>query len=298
MITSGLYTALVTPFSEGKVNEESLRKLVAHQRECGVKGLVALGTTAEVATLTDEEKKRVVSIIREEAKDMILLVGTGTNSTETTSLNTLKAADLGADGALVIVPYYNKPTQEGLYQHFAHVADISPIPILLYNIPGRVVTNLALPTFARLFSLKNIVGVKEVPTDFTNAIALLHQLKTVRPEALFLAGDDMLTLPLMAVGADGVISGSANLVPKEMLTLVNAALSGDLSTAKRWHRALMPLFQALSCETNPIPLKAALDIAGLQAGSPRLPMTEATFETKERLAEVISSLGIRAEQLR
>ncbi len=280
------YTALITPFDEeGCLDEEGLRKNLFRQQT--VDGIAALGTTGEMPTLSLEEKKRFLSIARE--TDLALMVGCGANSTSQTIENLNLAADHGADSALVVTPYYNKPTQEGLFCHFETLARTSPLPIILYNIQGRTSVNLASETLKRLIAFPQIIGIKEASgsiEQITEAIAL----KKERPDFLVYAGDDLMTLPTMALGGDGVISVASNLVPMLMKELVDACQAGSYAHAQQVNALLLPLFKASNWETNPIPIKAAMEIAGFAAGSPRLPLTSLHKAYLAPLQKVVKDL--------
>lgn len=287
MTWSGLYTALITPFKEEKLDEEGLRQNIRTQRASGVDGLVLLGTTGEVATLTEKEKEQILLIGREEAGELPLIVGTGANCTQTTIENTQKAAEYGADSALVIAPYYNKPTQEGLYLHFKAISENSPIDLIIYNIPGRTAVNIEIETLKRISELPNVVGVKESSGNLGQVSEIVSQIKRDSPNFSLLAGDDSLTLPIMSMGGDGAISGMCNLVPKKMQELVTACLDHDFTYARKVHYELLPLFKAASLETNPIPLKAAMALCGLPAGEPRLPLSPLSSANLEKLKETL-----------
>lgn len=258
---SGTYTALITPFEGEHLDEEGLHTLIVRQREAGVDGLVLLGTTGESPTLTPWEKKRILEIAKKAAGPLRLIVGTGVNSTQATCETTTWAAEMGAEAALVISPYYNMPTHEGLLAHFTAIANASPIPLILYNHPGRTGVTLTHRMVAELMEHSNIAAIKEAGTDFT--------LPSAFPT---LSGNDLLTLPMMSVGGQGVISVISNLVPQEMTQLVQAALAGDFARAREIHTSLLPLMRASCVQTNPIPIKAMMDRAGLPAGAPRLPL--------------------------
>jgi 4-hydroxy-tetrahydrodipicolinate synthase len=287
----GVFTALVTPFdADGKVDEEGLRKNVEFQIESGIDGLVPVGTTGECATLSYEEHNRVVEIVVDATKGRVpVLAGTGSNSTWEALMLTRYAKEVGANGALLVVPYYNKPTQAGLYAHFKKIAEEVDIPQVLYNIPSRTGLNMLPETIAKLAKLKNVVGVKEASGD-------LEQIKRIielTGEAFsVISGDDSLTLEIMKLGGVGVISVTSNLVPKRVVELVKAAQKGDWERAQRVHEELLPLFKALFIETNPGPIKAAMNLLGLPAGGLRLPLVEMDPQNKEKLREVLVQLGI------
>ncbi len=263
------YTALITPFDkEGNLDEEGFEKNLAHQRS--VDGLVALGTTGETPTLTLTEKKQILTLARKSS--LPLMVGCGAYSTLQTLENLKLAAEYGADSALVVTPYYNKPTQEGLFCHFETLAKHSPLPIILYNNQARTSVNLQIETLKKLIEFPNIIGMKEASGNLAQICETIA-LKKRRSDFQVYAGDDIWTLPLMALGGDGVISASSNLVPKLMKELVDACKSGNNSLAQQINNRLIPLYASTSFESNPIPIKAAMELAGFPAGEPRLPLT-------------------------
>jgi 4-hydroxy-tetrahydrodipicolinate synthase len=268
----GVYTALITPFnSNGSLDEEGLRDNIRDQITQGVAGVVALGTTGESPTLTDQEKVRVMQIAKEETANKIhLMAGTGSNSTEQSIRQSRLAEELGADSCLVINPYYNKPTQEGIYLHFKAVAESIQIPLIIYHHPGRTGSKITPETIIRLSDIPNIIGIKEASGDLAT---IAHWMEQLDPEFCLFSGDDTLTLPTMALGGHGVISVASNLVPSTMVRMVNAALQEDFKTARELHHLLVPLFRFLSVESNPIPLKAAMNQAGKAAGACRPPLT-------------------------
>ncbi len=280
------YTALITPFdSAGSLDETGLEKNISLQE--GVDGLVVLGTTGETPTLSLAEKKRVLALARK--SPLPLIAGCGAYSTLQTLENLNLAADYGADYALVVTPYYNKPTQEGLFRHFEFLADKSPLPIILYNIHGRTSVNLKPETLRRLLPLPKIIGVKEASGNLSQ-IAETISMKKTRPDFQVYAGDDAWTLPLMALGGDGVISVSSNLVPRIMKELVDACKEGDYLRARTINQRLLPLYEASAFETNPIPIKAAMEAAGLAAGAPRLPLTPLHASFLPALKDAIKDL--------
>lgn len=286
-----IYTALITPFDHrGGVDEEGLRYLIRRQIENGIEGVLPLGSTGESPTLTGEEQKRIIRISREETREKAqLLVGTGTNSTAHTIENTLMAEELGADCALIVTPYYNKPTQEGLYQHYKAIAQAVEIPIIIYNVPYRTGQNLQTVTLKRLLDIPTIVGVKEASGNISQISDVIELTKKERPEFCVLSGDDALTLPLMAMGGHGVISVASNLVPDLMKSLVEALASGNLIEAQGLHYHLAPLLRALFVETNPIPIKAAMGLCGLPSGSCRLPLCSLSSENILMLEGVVKN---------
>ena len=290
MDLEGVFTALVTPFRDDAVDEDALRALVERQIAAGVDGLAPCGSSGESATLSHAEHRRVVEIVVAAARGRLpVLAGTGSNSTREAIELTRYAKEAGADGALLISPYYNKPTQEGIVAHYAEVARATDFPLVVYNIPGRTASNILPSTLARLADIDPVVGVKEASGDLAQVSAVV----AVCPDDFsVLSGDDALTLPLLAVGGRGVISTSANVAPAEMVDLVRAFRAGDLERALRTHQRLLPLFDALFCETNPIPVKAALGLLGLVSDEIRLPLTRLTDANRERLQVVLKEIGL------
>jgi 4-hydroxy-tetrahydrodipicolinate synthase len=286
----GILTALVTPFRDGEIDEPALRAMVKRQIDAGVAGLVPCGSTGESATLSHSEHRRVVEIVVEAAAGQVQVVaGTGSNSTREAIELTRHAKEAGADGALLLSPYYNKPTQEGIYQHFAAVAHETAFPLILYNIPGRTASNIAPTTIGRLAELEPIVGVKEACGDLDQ---IAHVIACCPDEFAVLSGDDPLTLPLLSIGGRGCISVTSNVAPKEMCGLVNTYRAGHTKRAAEIHYELLPLFDVLFCETNPIPVKAALALKGEVDDEIRLPLTTLTEPNRERLQVVMKDLGI------
>ena len=290
MDLEGVFTALVTPFRDDAVDEDALRALVERQIAAGVDGLAPCGSTGESATLSHAEHRHVVEIVVAAARGRLpVLAGTGSNSTREAIELTRYAKQAGADGALLISPYYNKPTQEGIVAHYAEIARETDFPLVVYNIPGRTASNMLPSTLARLADIEHVVGVKEASGDLVQISAVV----ALCPDDFsVLSGDDALTLPLLAVGGRGVISTSANVAPAEMVDLVRAFRAGDLERALRTHQRLLPLFDALFCETNPIPVKAALGLLGLVGDEIRLPLTRLTDANRERLQVVLKEIGL------
>lgn len=259
------YTALITPFNDkGELDERGFEENLA--RQTGVDGVVVAGSTGEAPTLTESEKKRLITLARNNTNH--LMVGCGTYSTMQTLDNLKSASDLGADSALVVIPYYNKPTQEGIFQHFAYLAEKSPLPLIVYNIQGRTSVNLKSETLKRLLPFPMILGVKEGSGSLTQ-ISEVISLKKIRSDFKVYASDDIWILPLMALGGDGVISTLSNLIPERIKELVTS----DGMRARSIHHELTPLFEMVGIETNPIPIKAMMQLKGLAAGKPRLPLT-------------------------
>ena len=288
----GSLTAMVTPFRDGRIDEAKIRELVEYHVGNGTDGLVPCGTTGESPTLTHDEHKRVVDLVIEHAAGRIAVVaGTGSNSTHEAIDLTTHAAKSGADAALLVVPYYNKPTQRGLYEHYKAIAESSDLPLIIYNIQGRTGVNLLPETLARLAAdCRSIVGVKEASGN-------LEQMSQVillcGPEFTVLCGDDTLTLPLMAVGGRGVVSVIANFLARETADMVHAALDGDWKRARELHFKLFPIAQAMFFETNPIPVKEAMAMLGmLPKAEYRLPMCPMTEANRTRLRSVLLQAGL------
>ena len=285
----GSYVALVTPFKDGEVDFERFGALVDYHIEAGTDGLVPCGTTGESATLSHKEHELVIEFVIEKATGRIpVLAGTGSNSTSEAVSLTKSAQAAGADGALVITPYYNKPPQDGLYSHFAAIAEECDIPIVLYNVPGRTGIDLLPETIGRLSAIENIVAVKEASGSIDRTVEILAEC-----DITVLSGDDSLTLSLMAVGARGALSVAANVAPSQMAELVQLAASGDFASAGHLHPQLYPLMKALFVETSPIPVKACLEMRGLIEGELRLPLVGATEETRQLLRGVLAGLEIK-----
>jgi 4-hydroxy-tetrahydrodipicolinate synthase len=282
----GSIVALVTPFRDGLVDEAKLRELVEFHVKNGTDGIVPCGTTGESPTLSHDEHRRVIDVVVEAARERIAVIaGTGSNSTREAVDLTRHAETAGAQGALVVNPYYNKPTQEGLYRHFRTIADTVDLPILVYNIVGRTAVNVETDTLARLArDCRNIVGVKEASGSLDQ---MTQVLLACGSEFTVLSGDDNLTLPLMALGGRGVISVIANLVPKETVDMTHAALDGDWKRARDLHLRLFPLARAAFIETNPIPIKEAMAMVGLIEPEFRLPMCRMGEANRERLRAVL-----------
>ena len=286
----GVFTALVTPFRDGSVDERALTELVELQIAAGVDGVVPCGSTGEAATLSHAEHSRVVEVAVAAARGRVqVLAGTGSNSTAEAVQLTHHAKEAGADGALLISPYYNRPTQDGIVAHYAEIARQTAFPLVVYNIPGRTGSNVLPGTIARLAEIDQVVGVKESCGDL-NQIA--HVIASVPGSFRVLAGDDWATLPMLALGGSGVISTASNVAPGEVVDLVRAFRAGDLERARAVHYRMMPLVDALFCETNPIPVKAALAMRGLIHEELRLPLVPITNGNRERLQAVMKDLGL------
>jgi 4-hydroxy-tetrahydrodipicolinate synthase len=287
---SGSLVAIVTPFSKGKFDEKVMADLIEFHIANGTQGIVPCGTTGESATLTPQEHERVVAVTVDVVNKRIpVIAGTGSNSTDEAIIFTKHAKAVGADGALLITPYYNKPTQEGLFRHFEAVAKAVELPQILYNIPGRTSINMLPDTTARLSQIPSIIGIKEGSGSLQQVSEIIHRSK---PGFLVLSGDDPLTLPMMALGGKGVITVTANVAPTDMAHMVSAALKGDYERARTLHFKLTPLFSALFLETNPIPVKAALAMMGKMSEEVRLPLTPLADEYRPQLREALKQADI------
>ena len=286
---TGSMVALVTPFANGEVDYETLRELVEFQIDSGTDGIVPVGTTGESPTLSHEEHQQVVKEVVETANGRVpVIAGTGSNSTNEAIDLTRHAAAVGADGALLVNPYYNKPSQEGLYQHFAAIAEQVDIPIILYNIPGRCAVNLEPRTIAKLAQIENIVGIKEASGQMDQVSEIIS-----RCDLTILSGDDSLTLPIASLGGKGVISVVANIVPTDVKALTDAILEGDFASARQWHNKLFKLSKALlSLATNPIPIKAAMSLLQLSSDDMRLPLVNLSSSKEEQLKEILADYGL------
>lgn len=287
---TGSLVAIVTPFKNGKFDEQAYADLIEWQITNGTHGIVPCGTTGESATLSHEEHERVVACTVEVVNRRVsVIAGTGSNATDEAIAFTKHAKQAGADGALLITPYYNKPTQEGLYQHYAAVAKAVDLPLILYNIQSRTSVNMTPATIARTAKIHNVVGIKEGSGSLGQVSEIIHQCGE---DFLILSGDDPLTLPMMALGAKGVITVTANVAPKDMANLVNAALAGNFAEARTYHFKLAPLFSALFYETNPIPVKEALGMMNKIDPELRLPLTPLSSDNRERLRQVMKDSGL------
>jgi 4-hydroxy-tetrahydrodipicolinate synthase len=289
-VFEGVLTALVTPFRDGAVDERALEELVEAQVAAGVDGVVPCGSTGEAATLSHAEHRRVVEVVVAAARGRVqVLAGTGSNSTAEAVALTRHAKEAGADGALLISPYYNRPTQEGIVAHYAEVARQTSFPLVVYNIPGRTASNVLPDTLARLAEIEQVVGVKEASGNLDQ---MAHVIAAVPDSFAVLSGDDSLTLPLLAIGGRGVIATTSNVAAAEMVELVRAFRAGDVERARAVHYRLLPLFDALFCETNPIPVKAALALRGQILEEIRLPLTRLSAKNRERLQLAMKEFGL------
>ena len=286
---AGLGVALITPFRDGQVDLEALERNVEFQIAAGTTCVCPVGTTGECPTLSHPEHERVISAVVEAAAGRIkVMAGTGSNSTEEALRLTRWAAKSGADAALVVAPYYNKPTQEGFYQHFKVLAEAVEIPICVYNIPGRTGKNIEPDTIARMAELPNITMVKEATGSMDQASQIL-----AATDLTVLSGDDSLTLPLLALGGRGVISVVGNIVPGDLIAMIRAFEQGDLAEARRWHYRLFPLCRdMLGLASNPIPIKAAMQMLGHDTGDLRMPLTRLTATEEAKLRKTLASYGL------
>lgn len=285
----GVIPAIITPFKEsGELDEEGLRRNIEYLSESGISGIVPCGTTGESATLSFEEHKKVVEISVECSK-VNVIAGSGSNNTNEAIDLSKHAEDVGADAALLITPYYNKPTDRGMLAHFKSVAEVCDLPLILYNVPSRTSVNLKPEIVAELAELETVVGIKEASGDLGQVSRIIEL--TQDQDFAVLSGDDGLTIPIMSLGGSGVISVVADVAPKKMVAMVNAMLEGNLKEANRIHYQLAPLVRALFLETNPIPVKAATGMIGLAAGSLRMPLVPMSEDNERILKEVVDALG-------
>lgn len=291
MRLTGAFTALVTPFKNGHINEERYRQFIEWQIEQGIHGLVPCGTTGESATLTHDEHEEVIRICVEQVKGRVpILAGAGSNNTSEAIRLTRFAKKAGADAALHITPYYNKPTQEGLYQHFRAIAAEVDLPIILYNVPGRTGCNMLPETVARLArDLPQVIGIKEATA---NLVQISDIIELCGPDFIVLSGDDFTVLPILAIGGHGVISVTSNIVPAMMADQCNAFFKGDLAEARRLHYALEPLNRVMFVETNPIPVKTAAALLGHMDGELRLPLVPLMPKNEATLRAALQSAGL------
>ena len=289
-IFKGMATAIVTPMTETAIDYEALGRFVEFQIENGINAIVVMGTTGENATIEHDEQTKVIKFVVDKvAKRVPVIAGTGTNNTEHVITNTRNACAVGADAVLVVTPYYNKATQNGLYQHFTAVADASTVPVILYNVPGRTGCNLQPKTVVRLADHPNIVAIKEAAGNMAQAVELFA---LCGDKLDIYSGEDALTVPMMAMGGSGAISVLSNVVPKGAVEMSDAALRGDFETAAKLQCKFLPLINALFSEVNPIPAKAAVSAMGFGADILRLPLTPMEDGTRAKLYEEMRKLGI------
>jgi len=288
---TGTYTAIVTPFKHGQLDENALARLVKRQIQGGVDGIVPVGTTGESPTVDCDEHIRIIELaVKFAAGKIKVLAGTGANSTSEAIVLTKAAEGVGADGSLQVAPYYNRPTPEGLYQHFKAIAQNTRLPIILYSIPGRCGVEIAVPTVKRLAaSCQNIIGIKEAGGN-ADRVSQLRAALGAKFEIL--SGDDALTLPFMAVGAQGVISVASNVAPREVAAMVRAFAAGNVKKALQIHQQLYPLFKDLFIETNPVPVKAALAMLGLLDEEYRLPLVRLSAANRATLKAAMKASGV------
>jgi 4-hydroxy-tetrahydrodipicolinate synthase len=288
---TGLGTALITPFTRtGALDEAAVRRLASRQADAGVHFLCPCGTTGEAPTLSAEEKRRVIEIVADEVDGRaMVLAGAGGYDTREVVHAVKAAEEAGAHGILSVAPYYNKPTQEGLYQHYRTIAESTKLPIILYNVPGRTGINIDPATLVRLARIPNIVGVKEASGNMLQMNEIVRQ---VPPEFLVLSGDDPMALPLMAIGGRGLISVASNEAPAEMVSLIESAEKGDYAAARHWHQKLLPLMQVNFIESNPIPVKFAMAAMGLCEEVYRLPMVPPSQVNQQHIVSTLREFGM------
>lgn len=292
----GTGTALITPFkSDGSVDEKALRRFVDFQIAEGIDMLLPCGTTGEGATLDAQETDRVVEIVIEQAKRRVpVIVGAGSNSTAKAISATRRAKQLGADGVLSVGPYYNKPTQQGFYEHFKAIAESEDIPVIVYNVPGRTASNIEAKTMLRLAEVRNIVAVKEASGNLSQIMDIIRDRP---PDFRVLSGDDALTVAVVALGGDGLVSVVSNEAPGLTRTMVDAALEGDFKKARELHYKLLPLMNGNFLESNPIPVKAALAMMGMIEENYRLPLVPMAPANREKFAKIVEELGLQTPLL-
>lgn len=288
---SGVLTALVTPFKkDGSIDNKALGDLVDFQIKNGIDALVPMGTTGESPTVSHEENIDVVeSVVKKADGQVPVIAGTGSNSTSEAIRMTKRAKSIGADASLQVAPYYNKPTQEGLYRHFSTIADTVDLPMILYNIQGRTGVNIETPTVMRLAAHPNIVAVKEASG---NLIQMMDVLESKPDDVTVLSGDDNLALPLTLMGGSGVISVASNIIPERMSQMIHAALNKDIEKARKLHYGLLPLFRAMFVETNPIPVKFCLSLLGLIEAAWRLPLCPPSEASAQTLKDMLKKQGL------
>ncbi len=291
MTFEGAFTALITPFDEeSNFDEEGYRENIRAQIEGRIDGIVPVGTTGECATLSHEEHQKVVEVAVDEADGEVpVIAGTGSNSTREALELTEHAAEVGADGVLLVGPYYNKPTQEGLYEHYKTLAEEVNIPQVVYNVPSRTGRNIDAETVVRLSGFENVVAVKWASSDINQAMKIVEN---TGENFSVLSGDDRLTLPLLGIGGVGAVSVASNLIPGKISELISLYLDGDIKASRELHYRLLPLFRAIFIETNPGPVKAAMDMIGRNAGNIRMPLVEVQDDTKKELRRVLKNLDL------
>ncbi|HOV21934.1 MAG TPA: 4-hydroxy-tetrahydrodipicolinate synthase [bacterium] len=286
----GSIVAIVTPIKNGQIDKESYKKLVEFHLKNGTDGIVTCGCTGEPATLSMEEHKQLIKFTVDIVdKKIPVIAGTGSNNTKESLELTSFAKEVGCDGCLLITPYYNKPTQKGLYLHYKTIAESVDIPIILYNVPSRTGISISPETVAELSKIKNIVGIKEASGNFDQ---IYNIISLVDKDFVVLSGDDALTLPIIAVGGKGVVSVAANIVPKEVADMVKSALNGQMKKAREIHYKLYPIFKVLFIETNPIPVKTSLSLMGMIKDEWRLPLTPPSDENFQKIKETLKKYGV------
>ncbi len=290
-IFRGAFVAIVTPFIDGQVDEQGLIDLIEFHIANGTNGIVPCGTTGESATLSHEEHHRVVELTVKTVNGRVPVVaGSGSNSTSEAINLTRHAKDAGVDGVLMVSPYYNKPSQEGLYQHYKAVAEAVDVPIILYNVPSRTSSNILPQTVARLAQIDNIVGIKEATADLNQ---ISEVIRLCPADFSVLSGDDFTSMPTVLIGGTGVISVTSNVAPRDMAEMMEAALAGDVAKAKQMHYKLFPLMQAMFYDTNPVPAKKSLELMGkIKSGTPRLPLCSIDDDSLARLKGALSAYGL------
>lgn len=296
----GAFTAMITPMKgDGSVDYEGFRKHIKNQLEGGINGLVPLCTTSETPTLDEDEEEKMIEIIMNEVRSwekakgvkVPVIIGAGSNNTRDAVRYTERAKKAGADAALVVTPYYNKPSKEGLFRHFEAVSKVG-IPIIVYNIQGRTGTNIPTDVLARIAELPNIAGVKEASGNINQMMEVIAQIKSKHPDFVVLSGDDGLTLPLMAAGGDGVISVVSNLTPSLITQMVDYSLKGDFDSARKVHYRLLPFFKAAFVDGNPTSIKYAMNFKRLPAGAVRLPLVEVTESAKKTIEAALKECNL------
>jgi 4-hydroxy-tetrahydrodipicolinate synthase len=290
-IFRGAFVAIVTPFTDGQVDEQGLVDLIEFHIANGTHGIVPCGTTGESATMSHDEHHRVVELTVKTVNGRVpVLAGSGSNSTSEAIDLTRYAKQAGADGVLMVSPYYNKPSQEGLFHHYKAVAEAVDIPIILYNVPSRTSSNILPQTVARLAGIDNVVGIKEATGDLNQ---ISEVIRLCPDDFAVLSGDDFTSMPTVLVGGTGVISVTSNVAPKDMAQMMDAALAGDLARARQLHYRLFPLMQAMFYDTNPVPAKKSLELMGkIKSGTPRLPLYPMNDETLSKLKAALADYGL------
>ncbi len=296
----GAFTAMVTPMNkDGSVDYEGFAQNVRFQLESGIDGLVPLGTTAETPTLDEDEEDKIIAVVMKEVseftkktgKKVPVILGAGSNNTRDAVKYCERAKKAGADAALVVTPYYNKPSAEGIYRHFEACSKVG-VPVVVYNIQGRTGTNIATDTLEKIAALPNIVGVKEASGNINQMMEVIQKIKSKNPDFAVLSGDDGLTLPLISVGGDGIISVVSNLAPAEVTKLANDALDGKMDEARKMHYRLLPFFKAAFVDGNPTSIKYAMNVKGMPAGSVRLPLVEIKESAKGVIENALKECGL------